>query len=165
MKSRKSSANLKKSTHEFEVFFDGDCPLCRREIGMIRRKDKVGRLLLTDISDARFVPSDRTMVELMKEIHGRHLDGSYVTGVEVFRQIYRRLGFGFLVSPSRLPVISHFLQFAYTVFAKLRFWAALRRMRNARCTVLDGTKSNSKCGPLKRLDSESDVAEPNTSKM
>ncbi len=25
---------------QFEVFYDGKCPLCRREIEMVRRKDK-----------------------------------------------------------------------------------------------------------------------------
>jgi len=113
----------------FEVFFDGQCPLCRREIDMIRRKDKQKQLILTDIADENFVPSDVSLTQLMKEIHGRRSDGTYVKGVEVFREIYERIGFGVLVKPTRLPVIRHLLDWAYSVFAKIRYRGAMRRMK------------------------------------
>ena len=119
----------------FEVFFDGQCPICRREIDMIRRKDKQNQLILTDIADENFVAQGVSLTQLMKEIHGRRSDGSYVKGVEVFREIYERIGFGILVKPTRLPVIRHLLDWAYQVFAKIRYSGAKRRMKknNASC--------------------------------
>lgn len=33
------SSSCVHSEWEVEVFFDGDCPLCKREIEMIRRRD------------------------------------------------------------------------------------------------------------------------------
>ena len=126
---------------DFEVFFDGKCPLCLREINMIRRKDRRKRLTLTDIADPEFEPSDVPLSELMAEIHGRNPDGSYVKGVEVFRQIYSRIGFGFVVKLSRLPLVGKALDFAYYLFAKIRYWSAKRRM--ARCDTL--------CSPPKQL--------------
>ncbi|MFK7767096.1 MAG: thiol-disulfide oxidoreductase DCC family protein [Mariniblastus sp.] len=131
------------STPKFEVLYDGQCPLCKREIDMIRRKDKRGQLILTDIASAEFTPTDRTLDQLMREIHGRNEDGSYVTGVEVFRQIYSRLGFGFVVSPTRLPVIRHLLDLGYTIFAKLRFWHAMHRMKKASCKIPNGGENDS----------------------
>ncbi len=32
-----------------EVFFDGECPLCMREIRMLRRLDRKDRIRFTDI--------------------------------------------------------------------------------------------------------------------
>ncbi len=106
-----------------EVFFDGACPLCRREIALLRRLDRNREhIRFTDIDAPGFVPGavGRTHAELMAEIHGRLPDGSLVTGVEVFRQLYAAVGFGALVAVTRLPGIRHVLDAAYAVFAKNR---------------------------------------------
>ena len=129
------------SSGKFEVFFDGKCPLCRREIDMIRRKDKQKRLILTDIADEGFEPSDVPLMKLMKEIHGRAPNGSYVTGVEVFRQIYSRIGFEFFAKLSRLPLAGNLLDVAYHLFAKIRYWSAKRRMN--RCETFCGPTNQS----------------------
>ncbi|MGY8749436.1 MAG: thiol-disulfide oxidoreductase DCC family protein [Pirellulales bacterium] len=114
----------------FEVFFDGGCPLCKREINMIRRKDNRHQLLLTDISSEGFSPPESlTSDQLMRSIHGRMPTGEYVVGVEVFRQIYQRLGFQRTVSLSQVPGIGFFLNAGYYAFAKLRYWHAMHRMK------------------------------------
>ena len=59
---------------EFELFFDGDCPLCAREIAGLRRLDRGrGRLALTDIAAADYDSAayGKTHAELMARIHGR----------------------------------------------------------------------------------------------
>ena len=125
-------------THEFEVFFDGECPLCKREIAWLEKKDKHERIRFTDLSEESFDPSrvGRSLDELMRSIHGRVLSGErdLVTGVEVFRQIYGRLGFSWIVAVTRWPIVRHFFDFAYFVFAKLRYWNAKRRCDD-RCAV------------------------------
>ncbi len=117
----------------FEVFYDGQCPLCKREIDMVRGKDQHQRLRLTDIADPEFDPSlaasGKTLDELMRQIHGRLPDGELVTGPDVFRQIYGRLGYARLVSLSRWPVIRQLIDAGYWMFAKLRYRHALHRMR------------------------------------
>lgn len=129
-----------RSKAQFEVFFDGDCPLCKREIEMIRRHNKRGELLLTDIASPDFQSADRSLESLMKEIHGRYPDGRYVTGVEVFREIYQRIGLGPLVKTTRWPVIRQTLDLVYRVFARVRFYFAMRRIRkrNPTCKLSDG---------------------------
>lgn len=107
---------------EFEVFFDGECPLCMREIRLLRRLDKRGRLRFTDISQPDF-DAAALGVEfdaLMARIHGRLPDGTWVEGVEVFRRLYAAVGFGPLVATTRWPLISHGLSAAYSVFARNR---------------------------------------------
>lgn len=107
---------------EVEVFYDGACPLCLREIDMLRRKDDKQRILFTDISAANF-DADSVGVPfptLMERIHGRLPDGTLIEGVEVFRRLYAAVGFGFLVAASRLPLVAPLLNLSYRAFAKNR---------------------------------------------
>ena len=110
------------STWEIEVFFDGECPLCVREIKMLQRMDRKKRIVFTDIADSAFEPSDvgRDIKTLMAEIHGRIPSGELITGVEVFRRLYAAVGLAPLVALTRLPVISHGLELGYRVFARNR---------------------------------------------
>ena len=107
---------------QVEVFFDGDCPLCRREIDLMRRFDRHRRLRLTNIATPDFDPASygKTMSSFMDEIQGRLPDGTWIAGVEVFRQIYSSLGLGPVVLASRLPLVSHALELGYRVFARNR---------------------------------------------
>ena len=57
----------------------------------------------------------------MRAIHGRDSRGEYQTGVDVFREIYQRLGWRRLVSISRWPVVRSVLDIAYIGFAWLRY--------------------------------------------
>ena len=108
--------------HEVEVFFDGDCPLCRREIAMLKRWDKRERILFTDIADAGFNAASYgvTQDRLMAEIHGRDAQGNWLVGVEVFRRLYAAVGYGPLVRVTRWPVIRHSLDLGYRLFAPYR---------------------------------------------
>ena len=92
-----------------EVFFDGECPLCVREIRLLRLLDRRHRIRFTDISVKDFRPElyQKSFSDFMDEIHGRLPDGSWITGVEVFRRLYSAVGFGPLVVMTRLPGVSH----------------------------------------------------------
>lgn len=105
-----------------QVFFDGDCPLCLREINMIRKLDRKNRVSFVDIAAKEFQPDDYkiTLDQLMAEIHARLPDGSWITGVEVFRVLYGAVGFRWLVPVTRLPGINGVLNWGYRVFAKNR---------------------------------------------
>lgn len=109
---------------EIEVLYDGDCPLCDREVKMLRRLDRKQRIGFTNIAAAEFEAGDYglTQNELMAEIHARLPDGSWIRGVEVFRRIYSALGWGRIVSLTRLPVVSQVLEGAYRLFARNRLW-------------------------------------------
>jgi len=108
--------------YEIEVFFDGACPLCRREVDFLRRRDRRGRIRFTDISSPDFAAASvgKTDDALMAQIHARLPDGTWLQGVEVFRRLYAAIGFARLVFVSRLPLISQLLDWAYPVFARNR---------------------------------------------
>ena len=133
---------------EIEVFFDGGCPLCSREIKWLRRKDIAGRIKFTDIDDPSF---DVTVVgksidELLARMHGRLPDGAWLCGVEVFRRIYSAIGFRWMVFVSQLPVISQVLHAGYWLFAKYRVGLTGRCSRGG-CSVQAVTACQQKTPP------------------
>lgn len=107
---------------EIEMFYDGECPLCRRETNMLKRLDSRQRIRFTDIASPEFSDDSigKSIDELMAEIHGRLPTGEWLTGVEVFRQLYSAVGFGPLVRLTRLPGIRHLLTIGYRLFARNR---------------------------------------------
>ena len=108
---------------EIKVLYDGECPLCMREIGFLERRDRQrGRIAVEDISDPSFDPSayGRNAEQLMSRIHAVLPSGELVEGVEVFRQLYSAIGFRRLVTLTRLPGLSHLLGLVYALFANNR---------------------------------------------
>jgi predicted DCC family thiol-disulfide oxidoreductase YuxK len=107
---------------DLEVFYDGACPLCMREIRMLRGRDRRQRIRFVDIAADGFDAASvgLSWQTLMDRIHGRLPDGTLVEGVEVFRRLYAAVGFGPLVALTRLPGVPQLLDLAYHAFAKNR---------------------------------------------
>ena len=107
---------------EIRVLYDGDCPLCAREIAMLERRNTRGALRTQDIAAPDFDPSvyglDRERV--MARIHGVLPDGRVVEGMEVFRRAYAAVGLGWLLAPSGWPVLGRLFDAAYAWFARNR---------------------------------------------
>ena len=139
----------KAETHAdpFEVFYDGLCPICVREIEMLRRKDRDHRIRFTDFASEEIVDLDKEYDydRLMSRIHGRFPNGEVIHGPEVFRQLYSRIGFRKLVFLSRIPPLSWMIAIAYLVFAKLRL-----RMTGRHCTTGCSVSSGSRFEAVSR---------------
>ena len=127
----------------FEVFFDGDCPLCRREIDWLRKKDVRQKISFIDIAASDFSEAEygKSFDELMAQIHGREPDGTWITGVEVFRRLYEAAGFGRLVALSRWPGVKHGLGLGYRVFARYRTRLTGRCTDSCRVNAADVVKA------------------------
>ena len=125
-------------SYQVEVFYDGDCPLCLKEIRFLQWADKRRNLIrFTDIAATQFDPSTtgRTMDELMDRIHGRLPSGELIEGVEVFRQLYSAIGLGWVVALTRLPGLRWLLDVAYRFFAKNRLKWTGRCTPDAGCVI------------------------------
>ncbi len=105
-----------------EVFFDGDCPICVREISMLKRLDRRCRIRFTNIAAEGFNAADYGLSQkaFMDEIRARSRDGEWYRGVEAFRQLYAAIGLTPFTRLSRLPGVSHALEAGYRLFAKNR---------------------------------------------
>lgn len=121
---------------DVEVFYDGACPLCMREIRMLQRRDRKGRIRFTDIAAPGFDASavGLTWETLMQRIHGRVPDGTLIEGVEVFRRLYAAVGFSRLAAFSRAPGVSQALNLGYRLFAKNRL-RLTGRCDNTACRI------------------------------
>lgn len=140
-----------RQTQPFEVFYDGDCPMCKREIDMIRRYDKLNRVVLTNLADSAFDVDDigKPMDVLMREIHGRYADGTVITGVDVFREIYQRIGWSKLVGFSRLPGVRWLMDCGYRYFAHWRYRSAMKRIQRQGCKVNIANDSSAKASSVR----------------
>jgi predicted DCC family thiol-disulfide oxidoreductase YuxK len=100
-------------------------------VRFLRRRDRRRVIHFTDIdaADFRSPPGGPDRAAMMARIHGRLPDGAWIEGVEVFRRLYSAIGFGTLVSLTRLPGVTHVLDWAYAVFARNR------RRLSGRCTA------------------------------
>lgn len=123
---------------EITVLHDGECPLCAREVAMLRRLDRGrGRIAFDDIAAPSFDASrlGRSHAELMARIHGLLPDGRIVEGVEVFRRAYAAVGLGWLLAPTRWPLVRPIVDAAYRWFARnrLRLTGRQERCDTDRC--------------------------------
>ena len=62
------------------VYFDGSCPLCRREIALYRRLPEALNLSWVDVSLGQELGPALTCQAAMARFHVRHNDGRLVSG-------------------------------------------------------------------------------------
>lgn len=71
------------------VWFDSGCPLCRREIALMRRLDRRGRITFVDAVDPDAAcPIDRA--EILARFHAREGD-RLLSGAEAFAAMWRAI--------------------------------------------------------------------------
>ena len=118
---------------QFKLLYDGDCPFCRREAEWLKRRDRDGNLALENIAAVGFDPGryGLTHAEVMGSLHGVLPDGRVVRGVEAVRQACSRVGLGWLLAPTRLPIVRGLSDGAYGIFARNRI--RLGRLFGRKC--------------------------------
>nr|WP_314442460.1 DUF393 domain-containing protein [uncultured Sphingomonas sp.] len=103
------------------VWFDGGCPLCRREIALMRRLDRGAHIDFVDVSDpsaADTCPIDRA--ELLARFHAEE-DGRLLSGAAAFAAMWRAIP---LLRPLGLAArnrhVLGLLERAYVRFLRVR---------------------------------------------
>ena len=137
-------------TGEILLLYDGDCPLCSREIAILRRLDRGrGRVRFEDIAilgpESRIYGRDRET--LLARIHGVLPTGEVIEGMEVFRRAYAAVGLGWLLAPSRWPLLRPIADAGYRWFARNRMrWTGRTELcSEGRCEV---GKSGESAAPI-----------------
>lgn len=108
------------------VFYDGGCPLCRREIAHYQRIDSDRRIEWVDIQrqPEQLRSHGLTWQQAMQRMHVRDSDGRLVSGAAAFAVLWRHLPrYRWLASTISLPGISWLGERAYDVFARHRYRA------------------------------------------
>ena len=108
------------------IWYDGACPLCIREIALMRRLDRRSAIAFVDVApqDAA-CPIDRTL--LLARFHAREGDGPILDGAAAFAAMWRAIP---LLRPlglvARNGVVLAVLERAYTAFLRMRPWLQRR---------------------------------------
>jgi len=126
---------MTKLTHPIEVFYDGGCSICDREVQMWRRLDRRQRLRLIDIASPDFAAADHGLDEdaVQQFMHVKTSDGRVFVGVDALRWVWRELpGFSVVAHLSCLPGIDQLVRAAYQAFARNRYRFA-RRCADGAC--------------------------------
>ncbi len=110
------------------VWHDGTCPLCQREIALMRRLDRRGAIAFVDAGDpASTCPIDRAA--MLARFHARE-DGRLLSGAAAFAAMWRAIP---LLRPlgiaARNPVVLAGLERLYRLFLRIRptLQAAMRQ--------------------------------------
>lgn len=106
------------------VFFDGGCPLCRREITHYQGLDTAALIEWVDIhaQPAALQPYNLSPATAMQRMHLRETDGRVVTGAYAFAALWRRLPYyRWLAALASVPGVLPLLDRLYSVFARWRW--------------------------------------------
>ena len=134
------------------VFFDGSCPLCRREISFYQRQRGANAIDWSDVSgvsgDACVAPGLDCRAA-MKRFHVQTPSGELKSGAAAFAELWTWLpAFAWAGQLARLPGIVHVLELAYRAFLPLR--PRLQSMFAGRDGQMTSTSSGGK--PLNQTE-------------
>lgn len=101
------------------VWYDGACPLCRREIAVMRRLDRRGAIAFVDVADGNTAcPIDRG--ELLARFHASE-DGQLLSGAAAFAAMWRAIPrLRPLGLAARNPMVLRWLERSYLLFLRGR---------------------------------------------
>ena len=106
------------------VFYDGGCPLCRREIAHYQRIDREHRIQWTDIQQDpdTLLAHGLSWEQAMQRMHVRDSNELMVSGAAAFAVLWRQFPrYRFLAGFVSLPGVHWVAEQVYTVFARRRY--------------------------------------------
>ncbi len=114
-------------SNTIDVLYDGNCALLCRAIHLLRRMDRRHGIHVTNIAARKFDAGifDKSMKELIAEIHARTPDGTWLKGMDAFRLLSSYVGLGPLVFLTQIPVVRMLSNASYR-------WIAKRMLKNRR---------------------------------
>jgi predicted DCC family thiol-disulfide oxidoreductase YuxK len=107
---------------DLQLFYDGACPLCSREIRFLEKRDRARSISFVDIAAEDFDAGGFGLasVDVTEKIHGKLPNGDTIEGLEVFRRAYSAVGLGWLLAPTGWPGLARLSDRAYQTFARNR---------------------------------------------
>ena len=115
-------SNATERASPVQVFYDSLCPVCRREIAFLKRKDKAGNLQTVDFTAPDFDPAKYglELSDLVSRMYVRDANGVLHEGLDSFPIMWAAIGMGWLWWWSRLPVLRQLGLAGYALFRRLR---------------------------------------------
>jgi len=102
------------------LFYDGQCPLCRKEIKLLQRLSNDG-LAFMDIHQLHSTASLPSSMAMLRILHLRKACGTWITGVDATVQAWSHTRWGWLFRPLRWPLLAPFVNRLYARWAERRY--------------------------------------------
>ena len=121
------------SENNLKLLYDGECPICKREICILQKKDNQKKIKFIDISSKEFSPFENNNIDYntaMSQIHAIDGKGNLLVGIPAFATVYARSQLLVTSTLLRIPFIKSVLKPFYTLFAKKRLWITGRMNTN-----------------------------------
>lgn len=121
---KSANSSLNSTQWQIKLLYDGQCPLCVREVNFLQKQDRDrGLVVFVDIADDDYNPAENGGIDFataMGRIHAVLPDGSVIKNVEVFRQVYNILGIGWIYAATGWPIIGPLVDLLYGIWADWR---------------------------------------------
>lgn len=105
---------------KLKVWFDGACPLCQREIALMKRLDRDDEIDFVDVSEGADPSCPIDQSELLARFHAEE-DGRVVSGAEAFAAMWRAIpSLRTLGLIARNRTVLSVLERLYVLFLKVR---------------------------------------------
>jgi predicted DCC family thiol-disulfide oxidoreductase YuxK len=76
------------------IYYDASCPLCTREISILKQFDTANQIALIDCSPIDYSgEGEHARADMMKLIHAKDANGQWLIGAPVFAAAYAVTGF------------------------------------------------------------------------
>ncbi|MCG8086585.1 MAG: DUF393 domain-containing protein [Candidatus Thiodiazotropha taylori] len=76
-------------SQRLQVWYDSECPLCRREIDLLKRLDSKQSIHFIKIEECSTLPMEKQ--QLLERLHAQQHDGEIISGAQAFAAIWRKL--------------------------------------------------------------------------
>lgn len=108
--------NTKKDT----LYYDGQCPLCAKEIRFLQKK-QTGQLAFADIHQysAADLPAERS--DMLKRLHLQTADQQWQIGLDATVTAWAHTPYGWAFKPLRWPVVRNIADWFYRQWADRRY--------------------------------------------
>ena len=111
--------SMTREHHVVKVWFDSACPLCAREISIMRKLDWFNKVDFVDVLSTPDCPTQRE--HLLERFHAQRLGGPLLSGAAAFALLWRSLP---LLRPlgeiARIPFVLRILEILYLRFLAIR---------------------------------------------
>ena len=115
---------MRMSKPKVTCFHDGECPICRIEINVMKKLDKEGHVKWVDITqgETALLKAGLTYHQAMERMYVIDEHQQLQSGVLGFLQVWKQLPYYRRIVPiiEKVPLLLPLLEFCYRIFAKYR---------------------------------------------
>lgn len=101
------------------LYYDGSCPLCRKEMNRLSKyQERIELIDIHQLEDFSSFPEKQT---LLKRLHLKTAEGKWVTGIDANIRAWKHTPYSWLWFPLTFPIVHFFASKVYNQWALWRF--------------------------------------------